>query len=247
MSPAKEELTIWTFRDASGATHLAIPLLELRIKGITYQLAVPEAGAPVVLGPDPEHADQLAVVVDEAIVQAAQEALLAAMAGRTAPALSFVAENPAGQRSEYQAAQMVAHAGQSYLVALDAAGLRQVFALKQNKNAKGDDASPLLVKDQALARQILQIAPAEQDLAGAVAAPLPEKATLTLADGSQRELQILDSVKLDEARFVIALDNSSDSESEQRAYTLRVGAHGQLDPVSDPALVERVRKVLSLQ
>ena len=218
-------LTLWTFKDSAGLNHPAVPVAETELAGKRYTLAVSDKPGLIVLE---ETGGTMAVVTDAAIVERLGEALQAVMADAAAPVVMFEAAGPDGARARFAGTRVVAHAGKSYLCALDGAGQPLVF-----ETPAGPGKDPRLCTDAALTRTVLGIA--QHPLATGT-----REVELTLPDGTRRELVVAQEVAVGRRQYAIAVDR----ERPSAVFVLRVAPQGALEPVTDPQELETVRKAM---
>lgn len=227
-------LTLWTFIDAEGQSHVALPLLQVEREGARFSLAVTSGSGLVAL----RHIDDtLEPVTDPSLVERLAADLRSLEAERTRPVLVFDAPGRAGPATRYVARGLVAHLGQGYLVADDAAGEGRVFFAPTTPGAP-----PTPVDDDALAQAVLRIA--ARGPAGAPPPPTtasaPARVQIRLPDGSAHTLECVRRVELAEGNYQVAVDPAE----RTRVYALREEAGGGLAPVDDPDLIARVRSAL---
>jgi hypothetical protein len=218
-------LTLWTFEDASGAHHAAVPVAETELAGKRYTLALSDKPGLIVLE---DRGGRMAVVTDRSVVAHLGDALRSVMADAVEPVVVFDATGPDGKRARFSGTRVVAHAGKSFLCALDGAGRPLVFHAPA-----GPRADPRLCTDAALARTVLAVA--QQPLASGV-----REVELTLPDGTRRNLAVAQEVTVGGKPYALAVDRGD----PDAVFVLRVDPEGALTPVTDPAEVERVRAAL---
>lgn len=226
----RSELTIMTFADSGGKTHIALPLYEILFREDTYSVAL-SSGAGLVLI---RHEGEERIPVEDAdLVQALSAHIHSLQEQGAEPVLRFQAENPDGSVSQFRARSVVAHRGQPYIVAEAHTGVVQAF---HAPNKAGD--APALVADAAERERVLQYAANQAEPSPKDAAP--SYFTLRLPDGETRRLQPERSVESDGNVYWLA----SDVEMEGRVYSLRQAPNGEWLPVTDVEEVERVRVAL---
>src|SRR5206468_3111632 len=91
-------------------------------------------------------------------------------------------------------------------------------------------AAPALVTDAALVEAVRAIAARGLP-------PAPRQAVLTLPSGERRDLDVVREAAVGAAAYAIGVDRRDPA----KAYVLRRGPAGALEPVTDPAEVDRVR------
>ena len=226
----RSELTIMTFADGEGKTHLALPLYEVIFRGETYSVALSSGAGLVVI----RHAGEERIpVADASVVDAisAQMRTLQEQGGE--PALHFQAQNAAGRSAPFRAIGVVSHQGKPYIVAEDSDGVAQVF---RAPDVAGD--APDIVSDEAVQGRVLRIA--EKEGGEPAADSSPSAFTLRMSDGATLHLQPERSVECDGEVYWLA----SDAEHSGRVYSLRQMPSGKWQPVTDAEEVERVRVAL---
>lgn len=232
---ADTSLTVWSFRDEQGLHHVALPLLQMERGGVRFTLAVTEGSGLIALRHEGE---QLIPERDEETVARLREALAAMASDRASPTVVFDAEDENGQPVTYRALRMVAHHGESFVVAENPTGARAVF---HASTSPGE--TPRRVTRAAQATILLELARSDVNEGGpsrAAADLPPQKVVLQLADGQRRTLETAREVTAGENRYLIAVD----PEDRAMVILLRRGSSGALSPVEDDDEVERVRRAM---
>ena len=226
----RSELTILTFVDSEGKSHIALPLYEILFREDTYSVALSSGAGLVVI----QHVGEERVPVEDAeLVQALSEQIHTLQEQGSEPVLHFQAENAEGSVARFRARGVVAHQGMPFIVAEAPDGSAHAF---HAPNRAGD--APVLVSDAAEREWVLQYAESQSETSSSDAAP--SHFTLRLPDGETRRLQPERSVQSDGNVYWLA----SDVEMEGRVYSLRQAQNGEWVAVTDVDEVERVRIAL---
>ncbi|MFZ9887019.1 MAG: hypothetical protein ACO3JL_05895 [Myxococcota bacterium] len=227
------ELTVWSFRDEEGRHHVALPLLQVERGEVRFTLAIAEGSGLVALRHD---GDQLVPERDETVVSQLQEDLAALASDRASPTVVFEANDERGHPVTYRALRMVAHRGESFVVAEGPDGVRAVFSA-----ATSPGEAPRRVTKAAQVAILLDLARGGIDDDGRARPERelpPPRVLLHLADGQQRTLETVREVAAGDHRYLIAVDPTD----RTTVVLLRREPAGVLTPVEDDDEVERVRR-----
>lgn len=235
-SPAADSsLTVWSFRDEQGLHHVALPLMQVERGGVRFTLAVAEGSGLIAL----RHEGEVLVPErDEEVVARLREDLAALASDRASPTVIFEAEDDGGRPVTYRALRMVAHRGESFVVAEDPEGARAVFHASMTPGEV-----PRRVTRAAQASILLELADggvSDGSPSRATADLPPQKVVLHLADGQRRTLETAREVSAGGNRYLIAVD----PDDRTTVILLRRGAEGALFPVDDAGEVESVRQAM---
>lgn len=225
-------LRVWTFADGEGRDHLALPLYDLILRGVTYSVALSSGTGLVVLQ---HRGEERSAVQDAALVEELSTHIRKLQGEPQEPVVQFRAHGPEGNEHSYYATGVVAQGGEPFVVAQDEHGTEFVFRPPEKAGE-----APRLVTDTAASESALQVARAHR----AAESPGDEAAvstfTLRLPDGETRTLRPERRVESDGQVYWIA----SDIDDAQRVYSLRQDEGGEWAPVTELHEIEAIRVAL---